>query len=158
MWEYISNREENITSTEISMLTGINNKVIKRIIKRAKRKIIVVKMKEDLLKKVKLPYCSICGKAFNIKQIKENEFICKNNKHIKKEKYIKIEKKLNAPIAHILKVAPTVFNNLTDIKSLGFNTNKEVRKAFKEVLGITTKKLIAYSGCRVPACNKKKKY
>jgi len=144
IWEYVLNRKENLSAKELSIITGIPHSDIDRILKRAKSKIALSAIRNKRIREdSSVPYCKVCGRAFNIVREENGSYVCRNHKHIRHHKYTEFENETGVPIAHILTVLPKVFKSLRSMRyCLGFRTNREVRKAYREVLGVSAKKYI----------------
>jgi len=136
IWDYSSSKK-SVSVTELSLILNQNKNDIDSIVKKAKTKIIKEVSKQKLLKlQVCIKYCYKCGKAYSIKLIRKNLYVCKK-KCTGINYYTNVERIYNKPISHILVILSSLMN-IGMIANLLKLANKSIREMFVRIFGDDT--------------------
>lgn len=133
LWKYASEKG-SISPTELAIILNINKENLYSIFQNAKLKIIKMKIKQKLATTIfKIKYCSLCGKAFDLKMV-NNKYICRKECMVSTKIIDKIQEEFKKPISYILSLLPTLikFSIITRLLKV---SNKSVKDMYKAVFG-----------------------
>jgi hypothetical protein len=133
IWVYI-NSKNSITPTELAIILNKNPIEIENTLKQIKIKLAQARLKQYLNNHfIHLHYCHKCGRAFNLKKKKTDEYVCVS--HCRKNNvYEYLESFYKKPISHIL-VAFASLINTNMMSNLLQVPNKIVKDTFIKVFG-----------------------